>query len=95
MTNYELQKLARLQSEYLVAAIKEDDELLDLMFPPRRMDIKQASEFTTIPVATLYAKINEIPHSKVGKKLVFTDRGLTRWMDRKSGGKVVKLEKAV
>lgn len=82
MTDYECRKIARLQAEYLVDMLKKDEELLDLMFPPRRMSIKEASEFTGIPVGTLYQKIKEIPHEKVGGRLLFTDRALTRWIRR-------------
>ena len=83
MTDYEMKRIAKYQAEYLVQAIKQDDELLDLMFPPKMMGIEEASEFTGIPVNTLYQKIGQIPHSKVGKRLVFTDRALTRWVKRK------------
>ena len=86
MTDYECRKIAKMQSEYLVKALKDDDELLDLMFPPRCMNIEEASEFLRIPIGTLYQKMDEIPHRKLGKRLVFTDRGLTRWMN---GGKRV------
>ena len=84
MTDYEMKRIAKYQAEYLVQAIKQDDELLDLMFPPKMMGIEEASEFTGIPVNTLYQKIGQIPHSKVGKRLVFTDRALTRWIKRKN-----------
>ncbi len=84
MTDYEMRKIAKLQAEFLVKALKEDDKLLDLMYPPRFMSIQEASEFTGIPVNTIYQKIDEIPHEKVGKRLVFTDRGLVRWVKRKS-----------
>ena len=70
MTTYELQKLAKLQAEYLVDALKKDDELLDLIYPPRFMGIEEASQFTGIPVGTIYSKINEIPHEKIGKFMV-------------------------
>lgn len=82
MTDYEMRRVAKYQAEYLAQALKQDDELLDLMFPPRLMNVDEASEYTGIPVGTLYAKIREIPHEKVGKRLVFTDRGLTRWIKR-------------
>ena len=78
-----MKRIAKYQAEYLVQAIKQDDELLDLMFPPKMMGIEEASEFAGIPVNTLYQKIGQIPHSKVGKRLVFTDRALTRWVKRK------------
>lgn len=82
MTDYECKKIAKMQAEFLVSAIKEDEELLDIMFPPRCMNIEEAAEFLHIPVGTLYHKVNEIPHGKVGKHLVFTDRGLMRWVNR-------------
>lgn len=72
-----------MQAEYLVEALKKDDELLDMMFPPKLLTVEQASEFTGIPVGTLYQKIDQIPHMKAGKRLVFSDRGLMRWLNRK------------
>ena len=83
MTDYECRKIAKMQSEYLIKALKEDDELLDLMYPPKFMGIEEASVFTGIPVNTLYQKVCEIPHSKIGKRLIFTDRALTRWLTKK------------
>ena len=82
MTDYEMRKIARLQAEFLCDALKNDAELLDLMFPPRTFGIEEAAKFTGIPVSTLYKKIAEIPHEKVGKTLLFTERGLTRWIRR-------------
>ena len=87
MTDNEMRRIAKMQADFLVASIKEDDELLDLMFPPRCMNIEEAAEFIRMPISTLYTKVNEIPHEKVGKRLVFTDRGLMRWM-RRSGRQV-------
>lgn len=85
MTDYEMKKIARMQAKFFVTAIKEDAELMDLMFPPRCMSIEEAAQFAKIPVGTIYQKIDEIPHEKVGRRLIFTDRGLTRWMRRKTG----------
>lgn len=78
-----MKQIAMYQTVYLVEALKKDDELLDIMFPPKMLDIQQAAELTGIPVNTLYQKIREIPHEKVGKRLIFTDRGLARWIRRK------------
>ena len=86
-----MQKIARMQAEFLVDAIKNDNELADIMFPPRCMNIEEASEYLRIPVSTLYNKIGEIPHEKVGKRLVFTDRGLMRWMKRSKATNIVEL----
>ena len=83
MTDYECRKVARYQAEYLAEILKTDSELLDLLYPPRFMGIEEAAMFCSLPMKTLYNKIGEIPHEKVGKRLVFSDRGLTRWMKRK------------
>lgn len=95
MTDYEMRKIARYQAEYFVKALKEDDELLDLMYPPKMMGIDEASEFTGIPVSTIYQKIGQIPHQKVGKRLVFTDRGLTRWVRRKPVADEIEISPAL
>jgi excisionase family DNA binding protein len=82
MTTYEMTKIAKLQAAFLVDAIKDDNDLADVMFPPKCLNIEEAAEYLRIPVSTLYNKIGEIPHEKVGKRLVFTDRGLMRWVKR-------------
>lgn len=82
MTTSEMRQIAKMQAEFLAEALKSDEELLDLMFPPKFMGIEEASEFLGIPLNTLYSKVGSIPHSKVGKRLIFTDRGLTRWINQ-------------
>lgn len=100
MTDYEMRKIAKLQAEYQLMMLKSDDELLDLLYPPRCMNIEEAAEYLRVPVGTLYQKVNEIPHEKVGKRLVFTDRGLMRYIKRcgraeSDGQKEVKLRKVI
>lgn len=80
MTNYELDKLAKGVAKYLLEEIKSNDEVLDTIFPPKTMDIKEAAAFLKIPVNSLYHKANKIPHIKTGKRVLFTDRGLMRWL---------------
>lgn len=80
MTNNEIDKLSKGIATELLHMISEDANLLDVMFPPKCMNIKEAAEYTRIPLNTLYQKVTEIPHMKIGKRLVFTDRGLIRWM---------------
>ena len=82
MTDYECRKIAKMQAEYFIEALKKDDELLDLMHPPRLMNIEEAAEYLRVPVSNIYHRIDEIPHEKVGKRLVFTDRALMRWVKR-------------
>lgn len=82
MTNYELDKLAKSVAGEIMRRVEENEELLDIMFPPRCMNVKEAAEFLCIPVGTLRQKTNSIPHSRIGKRLVFTDRALIKWMKR-------------
>lgn len=82
MTNSDINKLGKVIARNLHEILNSDDRLLDLMFPPRLMNVKEAAEYLRIPVGTLYQKANEIPHEKVGRRLIFSDRGLIRWMKR-------------
>lgn len=81
MTDYEMQKIAKMQAEYFVEAIKSDTDLQDILFPPKYMDVQEAAAYLKIPVQTLYFKANSIPHRKVGKRLLFSDRELSRWVN--------------
>jgi len=83
MTNYELEKLTKGIAAEIIRTVKEDERILDELFPPRTMDVKEASKFLCVPVGTLYGWSSQIPHFKVGKRLVFTDRELIRFLKRK------------
>ena len=80
MTNNEIEKLSKSIATEFLHRISEDENLLNALFPPKCMNIKEAAEYTRVPVNTLYQKVTEIPHMKVGKRLIFTDRGLISWM---------------
>lgn len=82
MTDYEMRKIARLQAEYFRVILKSDEQLLDLIYPPRLMGIDEASRYLGLPRQTLYNRVKEIPHRKVGKRLVFSERDLFRWINK-------------
>lgn len=86
MTNDELNRLAKSIATELVHSVEGNEELLDILFPPRILNLEEASAYTKIPKNTLYAKISTIPHMKKGKRLFFSERSLYRWMWK--GGKV-------
>lgn len=93
MTEHEMRKIAKMQAEYFAAMIKEDDELANLLFPSKYLSIEQAAEFINSTVGTIYHKLDEIPHSKNGKRLVFSERALVRYIERQEyKGKIVKIE---
>lgn len=80
MTTKEMQEIAQMQAKYLADALKSDEELLDLMFPPRLMDVKEAADYLHMSVDRLYHIIEDVPHHKIGKKLLFTERSLMKWV---------------
>ena len=84
MSQYELNKLGKVIAKELVALVKEDDDLMDLISPPVLMDIEEASKYLCIPRGTVYQLSSSIPHVKVGKRLVFSQRDLIRWLNKKN-----------
>jgi hypothetical protein len=82
MTNYEMEKVARMTATFLAEMIKSDRELADVIFPSRLMGIDELSRQTGIPVGTLYHMSDQIPHRKVGRRLVFSERDVSRWIMR-------------
>lgn len=84
MTSYELQRLAELVSRNIIQALKQDDELLDRIFPPRLLDSNEAATLLKIPVNTLYQFSRQIPHRKIGKRLLFFERDLINWGKREN-----------
>lgn len=93
MTEYEMRKIAKMQAEYFAAMLKDDDELANLLFPSKYLSIEQAAEFINSTVGTIYHKLDEIPHSKNGKRLVFSERALVRYIERQGyKGEIVKIE---
>jgi hypothetical protein len=74
--------MSKRTAENLAELLKTDSELLDLIYPPRLMGIEEAAKYACIPVGTLYKRTAEIPHMKVGRRIIFSDRGLIRWMKR-------------
>lgn len=95
MTDNELNKLARLQAQFLAEELMSNKELLDKVFPPKYLDIKEAAEYLRMPVGTLYHKTGEINHSEIGKRIIFSQRDLDDYAKRMqvkvgSGMQVIK-----
>lgn len=82
MTDYEMRKIAKLQAGYLVDALKSDTELLDKMYPPKYMNVREAAEYLRTTVGTVYQKSKEIPHTKFGRSLIFSQRALSQYIER-------------
>ena len=81
MNDKELDRVARLQAKYLAEEMMSNRLLLDMMYPPKYLDINEAAEYLRMPVKTIYMKKDEIPHSKIGKRLVFSQRDLAMYAE--------------
>ena len=88
MTNNELERLADLVARNIIQQIKQDDELLDRIFPSRLLDSSEAAEFLRIPMGSFYQIVKTIPHHKIGKRLVFDERSLTTWVMNKKENEI-------
>lgn len=86
MTDYEMRKIAKMQADFLIQTMKQDDELLDLIFPSKMLDVSEAAAYLHVSVERLYHIVEDIPHTKVGRKLLFSERALMRWVQR--GGRM-------
>ncbi len=47
----------------------------------RYMDKQEAAEYTSLCVRTLEARLSEIPHFRVGNKILFKKSELDHWME--------------
>ena len=83
MTQYEITQLSKMTAKNLAEILKTDSELLDMIYPPRLFGVEQAASYIGWPVQTLYKRVGEVPHTKQGKRLTFSERSLYRWMMRK------------
>lgn len=76
-----MQTIAEMQAELLVGRLKDDDELIERIFPSRPMGLEEAARWMGLSKSTLYHKAGEIVHAKIGKRLLFTRRNLKAWLD--------------
>ena len=63
------------------------EELFKLMqksktLQERYLNADEAAQMLGFPKSTLYNKIGEIPHTKVGKRLRFSETALRQYIDR-------------
>jgi len=72
-------------SERMVVSVKE---VLLHFSQDRYMDKREAASYTSLSIRNLEARLNEIPHFRVGQKILFKKSELDQWMEahRESGG---------
>ena len=83
MTNYELERLAALLADGLVERMKADRELLDKVYPAKYFDVAETAKYLHIPPSSLRHMTKEIPHSVIGRRLLFNERDLIEYIANK------------
>jgi excisionase family DNA binding protein len=57
-------------------------EILSYLERDRFFDKRQASDYLSLCVRSLEARLNEIPHFRVGARTLFKKSELDQWMER-------------
>ena len=71
-------------SEHTVVSVKE---VLLHFSQDRYLDRKEAASYTSLSTRNLEARLSEIPHFRVGTKILFKKSELDRWLERfREGG---------
>ncbi len=74
----------KLLDEQTVVSIQE---VLLYFDRDRYMDKRAAAEYTSLSVRNLESRLSEIPHFKIGQKILFKKSELDRWLERfREGG---------
>jgi len=62
-------------------------EVLLYFSQDRYMDKREAASYTSLSIRNLEARLNEIPHYRVGTKILFKKSELDKWMEQfREGG---------
>ncbi len=56
-------------------------EVLVYLETDRFMDLKEAAQYLPLSERTIRQHLNEIPHFRYGKKIIFRRSELDRWME--------------
>ena len=56
-------------------------EVLAYLETDRYLDLKEAAEYLPLSERTIRQHLNEIPHFRYGKKIIFRKSELDRWME--------------
>ncbi len=56
-------------------------EVLAYLETDRYLDLKEAAEYLPLSERTIRKHLNEIPHFRCGKKIIFKKSEIDRWME--------------
>ena len=77
----------------LKGAVVSVQEILAYVDRDRYLDKRQASDYIGLSTRTLEGRLDEIPHFRVGKKIVFKKSELDHWMETFREGTSHKLNR--
>jgi len=70
-------------------------EILAYVDRDRYLDKREAAAYTSLSIRNLEARLDEIPHFRVGKKILFKKSELDRWMEKYREGGSHNLDRLV
>jgi len=70
----------------LEGAIVSVQEILAYVDSDRYMGKREAAEYTSLSIRTLESRLGEVPHFRVGKKILFKKSELDHWMEKHREG---------
>jgi excisionase family DNA binding protein len=70
-------------------------EILGYLTQDRYMGKREAAAYTGLSTRTLESNLDEIPHFRVGKKILFKKSELDRWMETHREGDSHSLDRIV
>jgi len=85
-----LQMVMKLLDEQTVVSIQE---VLLYFDRDRYMDKREAAEYTSLSTRTLEGRLDEIPHFRVGKKILFKKSEIDKWMETYREGGTQNLDR--
>lgn len=77
----------------LEGAVVSVQEILAYVDRDRYLDKRQAAAYTSLSTRTLEKHLDEIPHFRVGNKILFKRSELDRWMEKHREGNGHDLDK--
>ena len=69
------------EGEHILDGVVSVSEVLNFIQSDRYLDLKGAAEYLPLSERTIRQHLNEIPHFRYGKKIIFKKSELDQWME--------------
>ncbi len=77
----------------LKGTVVSAQEILAHVDRDRYLDKRQAAEYTSLSIRNLESRLGEIPHFRIGKKVVFKKSELDHWIEEYREGRSHNLDR--